>query len=144
MRIYTIGFTKRTAQDFFETLAAAGVSKVVDVRLRSNSQLSAFAKVPDLPYFLNSLCGIGYEAEEMFAPTSELLDAYKSKRISWDSYANGYGSLIDARGASQIDLSSLDGSCFLCSEYLPHKCHRRIAAEFLRSTSREEVEIIHL
>lgn len=144
MKLYTIGFTKRTAQGFFEALEGADVSRVVDVRLRANSQLSGFAKVPDLPYFLNRMCGISYGMEEMLAPTAELLDAYKKKQVSWDEYAEGYKTLIKSRGAGELNISSLDGACLLCSEHLPHKCHRRIAAEFLKSMTNAEVEIIHL
>ncbi|MEN5155662.1 DUF488 family protein, N3 subclade [Stenotrophomonas muris] len=144
MKIFTIGFTKRTAEDFFGSLHASGVSKIVDVRLRANSQLSGFAKVPDLPYFLRKICGIEYEMQPLLAPTADLLDAYKSKRMTWDGYASKYVELIEGRGASRMDVASLDGVCFLCSEHLPHKCHRRVAAEYLRSVFDGDFEIVHL
>lgn len=144
MKIFTIGFTRRTAENFFGSLQASGVSKVVDVRLRANSQLSGFAKVPDLPYFLRKICDIDYEMQPLLAPTSELLDAYKSKEMPWDGYAKEYVDLIDGRGAARLDVKHLDGACLLCSEHLPHKCHRRIAAEYLKSVYGGDFEIVHL
>ena len=82
--------------------------------------------------------------QRLLAPTAELLDAYKSKEMSWDGYASRYTDLIDKRGADKIDISSLDGACLLCSEHLPHKCHRRVAAEYLKSVSNVNIEIVHL
>ena len=35
MRILTIGFTKKSAQSFFETLLQARVTRLVDVRLNT-------------------------------------------------------------------------------------------------------------
>ena len=40
IRIFTIGFTKKTAQYFFETLIETDVQRVVDIRLNNASQLA--------------------------------------------------------------------------------------------------------
>ncbi len=61
MKLYTIGFTQSTAESFFTRLSQAGVRKVVDVRLNNISQLAGFAKKKDLEYFLQVICGMGYE-----------------------------------------------------------------------------------
>lgn len=50
MRLATIGFTKN-AETFFETLRAARIRCVVDVRLDNVSQLAGFAKKQNLAYF---------------------------------------------------------------------------------------------
>jgi uncharacterized protein (DUF488 family) len=42
MDIYTIGFTKKTAAQFFGSLKQAGIKQLVDVRL-NNSSLSVFS-----------------------------------------------------------------------------------------------------
>ena len=49
MEIYTIGFTQTTAEHFFGRLKAAGVQRLLDVRLNNSSQLAGFAKAKDLP-----------------------------------------------------------------------------------------------
>lgn len=58
MKVFTIGFTKTSAESFFTRLQKAGVKKVIDVRLHNDSQLAGFAKKDDLRYFLDALCGI--------------------------------------------------------------------------------------
>lgn len=52
IELFTIGFTRKSAQDFFTTLKKAGVTRVVDVRLNNNSQLAGFSKKEDLSFFL--------------------------------------------------------------------------------------------
>ena len=64
--IYTIGFTKKTAEQFFELLRKHNVKRIVDIRLNNTSQLASFAKMPDLKYFLDKICSIGYEAKSYY------------------------------------------------------------------------------
>ena len=71
MALYTIGFTKWKARDFFEVLRRSEIKRVVDVRLNNVSQLSGFSKRDDLAYFLRELCGADYVHEPLLAPTSE-------------------------------------------------------------------------
>ncbi len=52
MNIYTIGFTKKSAKEFFEILKKNEIEQVIDIRLNNTSQLSGFAKKNDLKYFL--------------------------------------------------------------------------------------------
>ena len=60
MKLYTIGFTKKSAEEFFEPLRASGVRHVIDVRLKNTSHLAGFAKRNDLVYFLDHLLGVQY------------------------------------------------------------------------------------
>lgn len=55
MIVATIGFTKKSAEEFFALLAQGDVRTLVDVRLNQNSQLAGFAQGRDLPYFLRRL-----------------------------------------------------------------------------------------
>lgn len=48
MEIYSIGFTQKSAAQFFGTLKTAGIRRLMDVRLNNSSQLSGFAKNTDL------------------------------------------------------------------------------------------------
>lgn len=147
MTLYTIGFTKTTAEDFFRRLRGAGVRTVLDTRLHRDGQLSGFAKVPDLPYFLRELVRCEYHALPELAPAAELLKAYRDKRLSWDDYAQAYRELLaQRRPEREIDSALLDRGCLLCSEHSAEHCHRRIAAEYLREAfaDRTHIEIVHL
>lgn len=144
MKIFTIGFTKKSAEDFFESLKNNNVKKLIDIRLNTKSQLAGFAKQNDLKYFLQQICRIEYIYMPHFAPTKELLDGYQDKRVSWEQYEKEYLALLEERKIlSNIDYAVFNNACFLCSEDTPVKCHRRLAAEYLANASRE-IELIHL
>lgn len=133
MEIYTIGHTKKTAEEFFGRLKNANIRRLVDTRLRSGSQLAGFAKSPDLQYFLRELSGTEYRAESALAPTAELLDAYRKRQIDWDRYAEEFVGLLTKRKIEEL-LSPADfteRTVLLCSEARPDRCHRRLAAEYL-------------
>ena len=53
INLFTIGFTQKTAQDFFNSIKTSGIKKVIDIRLKNASQLSGFAKMVDLKALLN-------------------------------------------------------------------------------------------
>ncbi len=147
MKLYTIGFTQTTAEAFFGRLCSVGIARVIDTRIHRDGQLSGFAKVPDLPYFLERLAGSAYQPLASLAPTAAMLKSYRDKLLSWDEYAELYRQLLRERQPeTEIPLAALDHACLLCSEHTPERCHRRLAAEYLRETlaSQAEVEIIHL
>ena len=144
MKLYTIGFTKTTAESFFTRLTQAGVTKVVDVRLNNVSQLAGFAKRNDLKYFLKAICGVGYEHRPELAPTKDILNAYKKQRGDWGIYEEQFLEVMVTRKVEDlVPASTLDNACLLCSEDTPHHCHRRLVAEYLRDRW-GDVEIIHL
>ena len=133
MNIYTIGFTKKSAEQFFEKLRDAKVRRVIDVRLNNVSQLSGFAKRDDLAYLLRTICNIDYVHMPMMAPTQIMLDNYKKSGGTWEKYATAYNALMGERNiARTLDSDLLDGSCFLCSEAEPEFCHRRLLADILQ------------
>lgn len=142
--LYTIGFTKKKAEQFFELIKKNNIKCLIDIRLNNVSQLAGFAKRDDLKYFLKQLCNCEYRHMPEIAPTKEILDGYKKKQISWDEYVVQYGALIKRRKIeSKLSLNELDGSCFLCSEPTADMCHRRLAAEYLKKHYKE-LKIIHL
>lgn len=144
MHLYTIGFTKKSAETFFTRLRTAGVRKVIDVRLNNNSQLAGFSKRDDLAYFLRAIGGLGYAHCLPLAPTAELLGRYRKEGRDWPAYERAYRGLIaDRRIETTLDPADFDGACLLCSEDQPHHCHRRIVAEYLRDRW-PDVEIVHL
>ena len=145
MEIYTIGFTKKTAAEFFGALREAGVQRVVDVRLNNSSQLARFTKRDDLPFFLRELCGADYVHEPLLAPTQELIDAYKKRKGPWDNFEQGFLELMVARRIEErIDRALVSvPTVLLCSEATAEHCHRRLAAEYLR-TKWGGFDIVHL
>ena len=145
MEIHTIGFTKKSAAEFFETLRRAGIRRLIDVRLGNTSHLAGFAKRADLQYFLREICRADYRHEPTLAPTKEILDAYKKKQISWEEYETRYVDLLIERAAEKVvDRRLFDvPAVLLCSEPSPKRCHRRLAAEYL-AEKWGGVEIVHL
>ena len=144
MKIYTIGFTKKSAETFFTRLRAAGVKRLVDVRLNNVSQLAGFTKKNDLSYFTKVICNIDYVHIPDLAPTQDILEAYKKDRGDWDVYERQFLDLMQSRRVEdKVSREMLDGGCLLCSEEKPHRCHRRLVAEYLKAHWRD-VEIEHL
>ena len=107
MEIYSIGFTQKSASQFFETLKAHGIERLLDVRLNNTSQLAGFAKQADLAYFLKAICGALYEHEPLLAPTQDILDAFKKKKGDWDVYTDAYLSLIRSRKVESARIAGI-------------------------------------
>jgi uncharacterized protein (DUF488 family) len=144
----TIGFTGKTAEEFFDLLRGAGVQSVIDVRQNRVGQLSAFAKHPDLEFFLRQIGNMGYQHEPLLAPTPELRKSYQKGR-DWAAYEKGFLVLLKQRGVpKRLDTSSWPTNvALLCTEPGPEKCHRRLVAEVLAkhwSAANEDVEVRHL
>ena len=132
MKLFTIGFTKKSAERFFGLLSSSGVKRVVDVRLNNVSQLAGFAKRDDLKFFLRRVCGIDYVHLPALAPTKEMLADYRKKRMGWDDYERQFLDLMrERRVEDTVPREIVDGGCLLCSEDKPHHCHRRLVAEYL-------------
>jgi uncharacterized protein (DUF488 family) len=133
VNVFTVGFTKKTAGEFFEKLRAAGVKRVVDVRLNNVSQLAGFSKRDDLKYFLKEILDVEYVEAPLLAPTQPMLDAYKKNKGSWDAYEQDFLHLMAERHIEdKIDPALLAGGCLLCSEDTPHHCHRRLVVDYLQ------------
>jgi uncharacterized protein (DUF488 family) len=144
IRLFTIGHSGKTAEQFFTLLENNGVQGIIDTRLNTSSQLSAFAKGHDLEYFLHKIGSITYRHRIEFAPTKELLSQYRNHEISWNGYEEKYLRLLDERNITDsTNMFRLNNQCLLCSEHSPEKCHRRVLAEYFQSVN-AEIEIIHL
>ncbi len=145
MKIYSIGFTKRTAEQFFGALSTAGVRRLLDVRLNNTSQLAAFAKRDDLRFFLRELCGAAYEHEPLLAPTQEMLDAYKKRKGVWSEYEREFTALMrERRIEERVSREAFAvPTALLCSEFNAEHCHRRLVMEYL-AEAWGDVEMVHL
>jgi len=144
VRIFTIGFTKKSAAQFFTKLRDSGAKRIVDVRLNNVSQLAGFAKKNDLEFFLREICRMDYVHVPLLAPTQDLLDGYKKKGGQWLNYERDFLELMKSRQIeANISKDTIAESCLLCSEETPDHCHRRLVAEYLNQRW-GDVEIIHL
>ena len=142
--IFTIGFTGHSAEEFFGKLQRAGVKTLFDVRLNNVSQLSGFAKKKDLQYFLKTIAGIGYVHEKSLAPTKDILDDYKKKRITWHDYEVRFNRLLEERHPeTHLTPEELDHGCLLCSEHEHEHCHRRLVTDRLQETW-PGLKVVHL
>jgi uncharacterized protein (DUF488 family) len=147
LTIYTIGFTKKTAEKFFEALRDSGARHLLDIRLSNNSQLAGFTKRNDLRYFLKRLVNVEYHEVPILAPEESILNEYR-KTGDWARYEKRYLELIQQRGVEKHINPVLfkEGVVLLCSESEPTHCHRRLAAEYLAQavSSKLKTEIVHL
>jgi uncharacterized protein (DUF488 family) len=144
MNLYTIGFTKKNAKEFFETLKKNGVKILIDIRLNNKSQLAGFTKQDDLEYFLDKICGIKYIHMPNLAPTKDILKRYQEKALSWKTYEKDFNDLLVKRNAiKDIKQDLIEGACLLCSEPTADQCHRRLAAEYIKNHF-EDIAIVHL
>ena len=134
MEVYSIGFTQKTAEQFFSILKNTGIRRLLDVRLNNVSQLAGFSKRDDLQYFLRELCGAEYRHEPLLAPTQEMLDAYKKHKGSWEEYERRFLALMAERKIEDsLEKSSLVApTVLLCSEPTAEHCHRRLVLEYLQ------------
>jgi uncharacterized protein (DUF488 family) len=144
MKIFTIGFTKKSAEQFFMRLRSSGAKRIVDVRLNNVSQLAGFAKKNDLQYFLGEICNMEYVHVPTLAPTQVMLDTYKKNKGEWSIYENEFLNLMKSREIETKVLKQvISDGCLLCSEEKPDHCHRRLVAEYLQRHW-GDVEIIHI
>lgn len=144
IKLFTIGFTGKSAEQFFDLLIRAGVKKIIDTRIHNVSQLAGYAKGKDLKYFAREIGNIEYEHRKDYAPTKVLLKQYRDKVISWPEYEKAYKSLLEERKIkSNTDFETLHEACLLCSEHEPDHCHRRLLAEYFKKANKK-IRIIHL
>ncbi len=154
MRIYTIGFAGKSAEQFFTTLRDAGVQKLIDIRRSNNTLYCGFTRSRDLPFFLSRICGITYVHEPDFAPSMELLRDYqarikKNKKDpdAWPEYVRRFQDEIAGRPVMELFRKHVEGAdrvCLLCTEPASDRCHRKLLAEHIREKAGPAVDVVHL
>ncbi|MFH1581571.1 MAG: DUF488 domain-containing protein [Pseudomonadota bacterium] len=133
MKLFTIGTSKKSAEDFFASLSKAHIEKILDIRLNNSSQLLGFSKNKDLKYFCEHCHSISYEHVPLLAPTDKILKQYKKDK-DWLTYERVFVNILNSRPAIEIFEKACEGFnnvCLLCSESGAQKCHRRLVAEYL-------------
>ena len=144
MKVFTIGFTKKNAEQFFGRLKQPGLVRLVDARLNNVSQLAGFTKKDDLRFFLRQISNIDYLHLPELAPSQDILDDYKKNGGDWATYERKFLALMERRRVEdKVSKDIINGGCLLCSEPTPEHCHRRLVAEYLKSRW-GDLEIAHL
>ena len=142
--LFTIGFTKKSAEAFFSKIKGAGIKKVIDIRLNNVSQLAGFAKRDDLKYFLKTICNCDYAHETILSPSPELLDDWQNKKVDWPAYTVRFRKLLESRPIkTTFAATDLKDACLLCAEPTAEHCHRSLVAEHFKEIY-PEIEIAHL
>lgn len=134
IRVYSIGFTQRTAEAFFDVLKCQGIRCLLDIRLNNWSQFAGFTKHCDLPYFLKQICKAEYRHELLLAPSRELLNAYKKDKIGWPEYERRFFALMAERRVEDVltpDIFAIP-TVLLCYEPTAERCHRRLVLDYLQ------------
>ncbi len=151
MNLYSIGFTQKSAEEFFGLLKKNNIDCLVDIRLNPNGQLSRFAFEKDLPFFLDKLAnGCKYVHRIDLAPQIDLLKEIRTKgsamskdyklfEVEFNKYLeekSGINNFIEEfRGFRNVAL--------LCSEHTTEKCHRRLVSDMLTEKFKSEIEFIN-
>ena len=146
MTVFTIGFTQKTAKQFFEIIKKNKIDLLIDIRLNNKSQLAGFTKGNDLAFFLKEICNCKYEYRVDMAPTKELLNGYKKGAFDWKEYEKKFIPLIQQRSVADNFVKKYckyENICLLCSEREPTYCHRRLVAEEIANKN-PDIQIIHI
>ncbi|QTA83677.1 DUF488 [Desulfonema limicola] len=131
MILNTIGFSGKSAEEFFKILNQNSICRLIDIRLNNKSQLAGFTNIKHLPYFLK-IHNITYDYKPEYAPAKDLLDGYKKKTIKWKEYETIYKEMLIKRNILvNIEWNIFENAVLLCSEPTSEKCHRRLLAEYL-------------
>lgn len=141
MKLYTIGYSKKSAEEFFDLLHDNNVKRVVDIRRHNTNQLAGFTKQDDLAWFLKVIANIEYQHVLELAPSEDLMHAYRKEHLPFDEFADQLRTQFDER--DMPTKATFDHAALLCSEADPSTCHRLIAAQYL-AEKWSGVDIIHL
>ena len=139
INLFNIGFTQKTAKEFFGILKDKKIDCLVDIRLNPNGQLSRFAFEKDLPYFLDKLVdGCKYVHRVDLAPQNELLKEVRTKGSAmskdyklFEKEFNQYLEKKSKIGNFVEQFNKYQNVVLLCSEHTTEKCHRRLVSNML-------------
>ncbi len=129
-RIYTLGTSNRSGEEFFALLRAYVIEMVVDVRSFPTSKFPHFKK----EMLSRSL------AEEGFGYTHLGKELGGYREGGYDAYTQTYGYL---HGIELLErLASRLRCAILCAERLPWRCHRRFIGHSLQERGWQVTHII--
>jgi len=145
LKLYTIGLSGKTAQQFFEILKKNKVDSLLDIRIYPNSDDAGFCNQVNLPYFLEEIANCRYKYCPVLAPTEQLLDNYHLDP-DWEKYVKRFTLLMEERKIPfSLDREFFEKHicCLLCFEPTAEFCHRRLVSERIQEHWKD-VKIVHL
>jgi uncharacterized protein (DUF488 family) len=142
--IWTIGYEKLRPESLATELEAAGVERVIDVRIRPQSRKPGMSKTR-LGDMLASH-RIAYEHRRALGTPADLRALFRANRI--DEAAAGFREHVEREAPDELDAlaADLDGgprTALLCLEEEPACCHRRVLTDALRAR-RPDLEVVDL
>lgn len=148
INLFNIGFTRKTAEEFFGILKDNKIDCLIDIRLNPNGQLSRFAFEKDLPFFLDKLVnGCKYVHRVDLAPENELLKEVRTKGSAMSKEYKLFEKAFKQQLESESKIENFverfkkyQNVVLLCSEPTTEKCHRRIVSEILLNKFSNEIK----
>lgn len=150
MNIFSIGFTQKSAEEFFDLLKDNNIDCLIDVRLNPNGQLSRFAFEKDLPYFLDKLAnGCKYAHRVDLAPQNELLKEVRTKGSemskNYKLFEIEFNKYLEEKSKIKNfveQFKNFKNVALLCSEHTTEKCHRRLVIDMLLKYFSNDVKFV--
>ena len=144
LQVWTIGYERLLPDMLVAELQAAGVGRVIDVRLRPQSRRPGMSKTK-LGLRLAEH-GIAYEHWRGLGTPIEIRMLYR--RGANRSAAEAYNEHLERDAAGELEhleraLREGPATALLCLEAEPEHCHRRVICEALRRR-RPELEVVDL
>lgn len=148
INLFNIGFTQKTAQEFFGILKKNQIDCLIDIRLNPNGQLSRFAFEKDLPFFLANLVdGCKYYHRIDLAPKKELLKQVRDKNNPMSKDYNLFEKAFNDQLIKESMISNFvikynkySNIVLLCSEPTTEKCHRRLVGQMLLEKFKDDIK----
>lgn len=133
-RLCTIGYEKMFPETLAAELGAAGVRRVIDVRIRPQSRRPGMSKTR-LAALLEEQ-GIAYEHRRELGTPLEIRGLYRARHLA--EAAAAFREHVEADLPEELDAlaAELERSpltALLCLEENPAACHRRVLTDALRS-----------
>ena len=129
-RIFTLGTSTRTWEEFIHLLRVHQIEMVIDVRSLPTSKFAHFKRQSMNPSLGEAGFGYSYLGKELGGYRKEGYEAYTQTL----SYLVGM-ELLER-------MSSRCRSAILCAERLPWRCHRRFIGRSLQERGWEVIHII--
>ena len=132
MTLWTIGYEKLWPDALVAELEAAGVQRVLDVRLRPQSRRPGMSKTKLALKLAEH--GIAYEHRRELGTPLEIRGLFRAGHL--EQAAAAYREYAVASAGDELDTLAAElprvRTALLCLEANPAGCHRRVVAELLR------------
>lgn len=135
-KIFCIGTEGKNAEEFFGLLKDQKVRKVIDIR-RKRNEGAAFARYPDIVYFLKT-SNIEYERIERLVPPDWMEYGYEQRSVKrYTQFITNNKSILG------LLTDDLEGVCFLGTAENYRDCYREIIVKELKKHN-NNITVRHL